>query len=44
MIRENPDKYDIDLDDKNIRRFATFKLCIADCAQTESGSMKREKG
>jgi len=40
-IRESPDKYTIDPDDKKARKFATFILRIAGCTQVESGPKKK---
>lgn len=36
-IRENPDLYIVDLDDKRLRKFATFILRIPGCAPTKIG-------
>lgn len=36
MIRENPKSYDVDFNDEELRKFATFVLCIAGCESGES--------
>ncbi len=40
ILRENPDQYDVDPDDREVRRFAAFTLRIRSCAQAGSGSDK----
>ncbi|MCK4358108.1 MAG: Coenzyme F420 hydrogenase/dehydrogenase, beta subunit C-terminal domain [Candidatus Cloacimonetes bacterium] len=37
LIRKNPELYNIDIEDKKLRKFATFILCIPGCKPEDSG-------
>ena len=43
MLKKYPDRYNIDPDTKDLRKFATFILCIPDSSWTESSSELDDK-